>query len=54
MVAASGAGCKEDVLEVAREARPSGVAVSSLLHYATCTAQELKAYLRENGIEVSR
>lgn len=54
VVAASGAGCKEDVLEVAVEAMPSGVAVSSLLHYSTCTTQELKGYLRENGIEVSR
>lgn len=53
VVAASGAGRKEDVLEVAVEAMPSGVAVSSLLHYATCTTHELKAYLRENGVGVS-
>ena len=54
IVAASGAGKKEDVLSVAMEAKPSGVAVSSLLHYGVCSIKDLKLYLRDNGVGVSR
>lgn len=53
VIAASGAGSKEDVLAVAKEANPSGVAVASLLHYDICTINELKMFLQENGIEVN-
>ena len=53
VVVASGAGTPEDVLNLIETASPSGVAVSSLLHYDITTIQELKQYLRENGVEVS-
>ena len=53
VVAASGAGSKEDVLEVAKKAKPSAVAIASLLHHNICTIKELKAYLHKNGIEVN-
>lgn len=54
VVAASGAGSKDDVLEIAKEAKPSAVAIASLLHYDICTVKELKAYLQQNGIEVNQ
>lgn len=52
VVAASGAGCKQDVLEVAKQAKPSAVAIASLLHYNIASVTELKTYLRSHGIEV--
>ena len=54
VVAASGAGSKEDVLQIVKEAKPSAVAVSSLLHYDICSISDLKSFLKENGIEVSQ
>ena len=54
VVAASGAGSKEDVLAVAKEAKPSAVAIASLLHYDICSVKELKAFLQTNGIEVNQ
>lgn len=54
VVAASGAGCKEDVLTIAKEIKPSGIAISSILHYDICSINELKKYLNENGVEVNK
>ena len=34
--------------------KPSGVAISSLLHYDKYTIKDVKEYLRSNGIEVSK
>ncbi len=53
VVAASGAGKKEDVLEVVSECNPSAVAVSSILHYDQATVIDLKNYLKEKGVDVS-
>jgi len=53
VVAASGAGKPEDVLSVIKEANPSGVAISSLLHYDITTVLDLKKYLQDNGVEVA-
>ena len=53
VIAASGAGSKEDILKVAKQANPSAVCISSLLHYKKCTIGSLKNFLIENEIEVS-
>lgn len=53
VVVSSGAGSLEDIKQVIEYARPSGVAVATLLHYDKTTISEIKAYLRNNGIEVS-
>jgi cyclase len=53
VVVASGAGSLENIKEVIEYARPSGVAVATLLHYNTVTVGEIKNYLKNNGIEVS-
>lgn len=54
VVVASGAGKLEDIKELIEYARPSGVAIASLLHYNKVTIRDIKEYLRENNIEVSR
>ena len=54
VVVASGAGSLGDIKEVIEYARPSGVAIASLLHYDVATIGEIKSYLRDNGIEVSK
>jgi len=54
VVVASGAGSLEDIKEVIEYAKPSGVAIASLLHYDKATIKDIKEYLRENNIKVSR
>lgn len=54
VIIASGAGKLEDIKELIEYAKPSGVAISSLLHYDKYTVKDIKEYLRNNGIEVSR
>ena len=54
VVVASGAGSLEDIKELIEIASPSGVAVASLLHYDQVTIQDIKNYLRSNGIMVSK
>lgn len=54
VVIASGAGTLEDIKELINHAKPSGVAIASLLHYDKFTIKEIKAYLSANGIEVSK
>lgn len=54
VVVASGAGSLEDIKKVIEHAKPSGVAIASLLHYDKTTIDDIKKYLREKNIEVSR
>ena len=54
VVAASGAGSMQDVLDMVERANPSAVCVASLLHYKICNVAELKSFLHSNGIEVNR
>jgi cyclase len=54
VIIASGAGTLNDIKELITYAKPSGVAIASLLHYNKCTIKEIKKYLRDNGIEVSK
>lgn len=54
VVVGSGAGKLEDIKELIEYAAPSGVAVASLLHYNKYTISDIKEYLRNNGIEVSK
>lgn len=54
VVVASGAGSLEDIKEVIEYAKPSGIAVASLLHYDKYTIKDIKKYLRKNNIEVSK
>jgi cyclase len=54
VVVSSGAGKLEDIKELIEYAKPSGVAIASLLHYDKYTIKDIKEYLRNHGIEVSR
>lgn len=52
IIAASGAGSLEHILELVKKAKPDAIAVASLLHYNKTTIGEIKQYLRNNGIDV--
>jgi len=54
VIVASGAGTLKDIKEVIEYAKPSGVAIASLLHYDNLTIQNIKTYLKNSGIEVSK
>ena len=54
VVVASGAGQLEDIKNVIEYAKPSGVAIASLLHYNVSTIQDIKEYLRNHNIKVSK
>ena len=54
VVVASGAGTLEDIKDLIENARPSGVAIASLLHYDKYTIKDIKEYLISVGIEVSK
>lgn len=54
VVVSSGAGSLEDIIEVIEYAKPSGIAIASLLHYDKFNISDIKKYLRKNNIEVSR
>lgn len=54
VVVASGAGKLEDIKDLIAHAKPSGVAIASILHYDKCTIADIKNYLLGNGIEVSK
>jgi len=54
VVIASGAGKLEDIKELIEYAKPSGVAIASILHYDETNIREIKKYLSNNGIEVSK
>ena len=54
VVIGSGAGSCDDIKKVIKHAKPSGIALASMLHYDKISIQELKQYLKENNIEVSK
>ena len=54
VVVSSGAGSLDDIKKVIEYAKPSGVAIASLLHYDKNTIKDIKDYLKENNIEVSK
>lgn len=54
VVVASGAGKLEDIKDLVEKARPSGIAIASLLHYDKYTIKDIKEYLISVGIEVSK
>jgi len=54
VVVASGAGSLKDIKKLIEYAKPSGVAIASLLHYDKYTVKDIKEYLRNNEIKVSK
>lgn len=48
VVIASGAGCLTDIGDLIKHAKPSGIAIASLLHYKKNTVSEIKEYLNES------
>ena len=54
VVVCSGAGSLENIKDLIEYAKPSGVAISSILHYEKFSIKNVKDYLRKNNIEVSK
>jgi cyclase len=54
VVVASGAGSLYDIKELIEYAKPSGVAIATLLHYDEVSIGDIKTYLKANGIKVSK
>jgi cyclase len=50
VVAASGAGTLDDIVAVAREAKPDAVALASILHYNKLKVEDVKQRLRSEGL----
>lgn len=53
VVAASGAGTLDHILEIAQQAAPSGIAVASMLHYGQTDIGQIKQHLKDNGVEIA-
>lgn len=53
VVAASGAGNVDDVIRMAREAKPDAVALASILHYNKCDIKTIKAKLKSEQLKDS-
>jgi len=51
VVAASGAGSTDHILELLRVCRPSGIAVASILHNGLVNIREIKELLKKSGSE---
>lgn len=54
VVVASGAGSLDDIKELISFVKPSGVAISSLLHYDKVTIKDIKDYINDNELKVIR
>lgn len=54
VIAASGAGSPEDIKDLITYARPSAVAIGSILHYNQVTIREIKQYLTSHNIRVAQ
>lgn len=53
VVAGSGAGSLDHILEMVQKAKPDAVAIASVLHYEITTISKIKKYLYNSGIEVT-
>ena len=53
VVVASGAGSLDDIKILIEQAKPSGIAIASLLHYDKTDITILKNYLQDHNIEVT-
>jgi imidazole glycerol-phosphate synthase subunit HisF len=51
VVVASGAGSLDDIAKVIEYAKPSGVAISSLIHYQKYSISQIKEYLNKLALE---
>ncbi len=52
VIASGGAGSFEDILEVLTDGKADAALVASLFHFRTHTIEDVKVFLRENGVVV--
>lgn len=52
VIASGGCGCMEHIYDVFSQTGASAALAASIFHYNECTVGEVKAYLRDRGIEI--
>lgn len=52
VIADGGAGTLEHIGHLCETVKVDAVCVASMLHYHNCTVQEIKSYMKENGLEI--
>lgn len=52
VIASGGAGSMEDVLNALCEGKADAALIASLFHFGTYTVQDMKNYLKNNGVDV--
>ncbi|MCK4365869.1 MAG: imidazole glycerol phosphate synthase subunit HisF [Thermoplasmatales archaeon] len=52
IIASGGAGSLEDILDVLTEGKADAALIASLFHYGTYTVQNVKDFLKKNGVDV--
>ena len=52
VIASGGAGSLQDVLDVLTKGKADAALIASLFHFNEFTIQEVKSYLKENGVEI--
>jgi len=52
VIASGGCGSPRHILEVLKRTKAEAALAASIFHYGQWTVKEVKAYLRENGVEV--
>ena len=52
VIASGGAGSLEDILKVLTEGKADAALVASLFHFGTYKIEDVKDYLKENGVVV--
>lgn len=52
IIASGGAGSLEDILDVLTEGKADAALIASLFHYETYTVQDVKDFLKKNGVDV--
>lgn len=52
VIASGGAGSMEDVLKALCEGKADAALIASLFHFGTYTVQDMKNYLKNNGVDV--
>jgi len=54
VVASGGCGCLEDFYKALTDGGADGALAASLFHFGTVTVPQVKAYLKERGVEIRR
>jgi len=54
VIASSGAGSNQDILNLINTIRPDAIAIGTILHYNITSIKEIKEFLTKNGVDLSK